>query len=402
MVLAIRLLLLFPLAIPSFLSVLLVARDLVWIRYGCDDQGVVRKLFLPSDADEHVLYAASEEDIYGLVNRNRLKRLDAALHYMEPVVSRQNHHDGKTQRIGNSKRLRCLKENYEKEKNDLQSNALSGPEVSAKKIATLRMKRYQDNEQLRTQLFEQLRTVYAEKQAKEKTKKPRVVKESASLLHFDPQCGISLFGGDVFAAGANMIQRQVLHSMMKDIRKQRREWKSRKQKSALSKSEITKRLKSVDGKAKELVTVVVKEKEGENGLIEVSLVDQVEKRRNRRENESTKRVRARCCVRKDPCPYVPMTQSQYRILKKLYTNDLWETKEVRTVLSVSERESLLKELQDLLPPKTETVVHTMMTDMMCEKTAKKVENKAKGAGMSVHEVLQSIMMMSRRSGGVIR
>ena len=38
----------FLLTIPSLFSVLFVARDLVWTRYGCDDQGVVRKLFLPS------------------------------------------------------------------------------------------------------------------------------------------------------------------------------------------------------------------------------------------------------------------------------------------------------------------------------------------------------------------
>lgn len=358
-------------------------------------------MFLPSKDDEHVLYAASREDISGLVNRNRLKRLDAALQYMVPVVSRQNHHDGKTQRVGNSKRLRCLMKNYELEKNDLQSNTLSGPVITARKVTTLRMKRYQDNEELRDQLFKQLRTAYAKKQEKEKTKKPRVVKESPSLLLYDPQCGMSLFGGDVFAAGVNVNQRKLLHSLMKEMRKQRREWKSRIQKHPLTKSEITERLKSVDGKAKELVTVVVKEK-GDNSLIEVSLVDQVEKRRNRQENESTKQMRARCCIRKDPCPYVPMTQSQYRILKKLYTNDLWETKGFRTVLSVSERETLLKDLQSLLPPKTETVVHTMMTDMMCEKTAKKVEDKAKGAGMSVHEVLHSILMISRRNGEVIR
>ena len=128
----------------------------------------------------------------------------------------------------------------------------------------------------------------------------------------------------------------------------------------------------------------------------------MEKSRNRREDESTKRMRARCCIRKDPCPHVPMTQYQYRILKKLYTNDMWETKGVRTVLCTSRRETLLKELQNLLPPKTETVVHTMMTDMMCEKTAKKVENKAKGAGMSVREVLHAILVVSKSNRGVIR
>ena len=199
-----------------------------------------------------------------------------------------------------------------------------------------------------------------------------------------------------------MIQRKVLHSMIREMRKQRREWKSRMQRIPLSKGEIIKRLKSMDGKTKELVTVVVKEKKGENGLIEVSLVDQVEKRRNRREGESIKRMRARCCIRKDPCPHVPMTQSQYRILKKLYTNDMWETKGVRTVLCTSRREILLQKLQHLLPPKTETVVHTMMTDMMCEKTAKKVENKAKGAGMSVREVLHAILEVSKSNRGVIR
>ena len=136
-------------------------------------------------------------------------------------------------------------------------------------------------------------------------------------------------------------------------------------------------------------------------MIEISLVDQVERRLNR-ENESTKQMRARCCIRKDPCPYIPMTQSQYKILKKLYTNDLWERKEIRTIYEESDRDALLKKIQESLPQKIESEVHTKMSDMMCEKTARKTENKMKGAGMTIREVLHVIMMISKMNGGVIR
>ena len=64
--LAIGKLFLFLLTILSFFSFLIVSRDLARTRYGCDDQGVVRKLFLPSATDEHVLFAVSEDGISGL------------------------------------------------------------------------------------------------------------------------------------------------------------------------------------------------------------------------------------------------------------------------------------------------------------------------------------------------
>ena len=73
--LAIGKLLLFLLTIPSLLSVLFVARDLVWTRYGCDDQGVVRKLFLPSCWWACTVCCLWRRYLW-IGNRNRLKHLE--------------------------------------------------------------------------------------------------------------------------------------------------------------------------------------------------------------------------------------------------------------------------------------------------------------------------------------
>ena len=73
--LAIGKLFLFLLTIPSLLSVLFVARDLVFTRYGCDDQGVVRKLFLPSCWWTCTVCCLRRRYLW-IGNRNRLKRLE--------------------------------------------------------------------------------------------------------------------------------------------------------------------------------------------------------------------------------------------------------------------------------------------------------------------------------------
>ena len=65
----------FLLTIPSLFSVLFVARDLVWTRYGCDDQGVVRKLFLPSCWWTCTVCCLWRRHLW-IGNRNRLKRLE--------------------------------------------------------------------------------------------------------------------------------------------------------------------------------------------------------------------------------------------------------------------------------------------------------------------------------------
>lgn len=363
-------------------------------------QGVVRKLFLPGTDDEHVLYAAMEEDRNGLVNHNRLKRLDAAFLYMLKHVVRQKYHNGRRLGVKGSEPMRQLQRSYEREKKNLRCNNLSGQEVSANKSTTIRMKRYQDNAELKSQFLNQLKNAYAVIQVEAETRKPLVTKKSPYVVFFDAGSGLSLFCGDIFAAGVNMEYRNVFHSLMKEMRKQRRVWRSRMENHWLSKSEITNRLHSLDSAALQLEMVSTMEKEGKNGLIEASLTDQAERRRNRG-RESTKQMRARSCIWKNPTPYIPMSHSQYSILKKLYTYDIWETKLVRTVLSISDRVNLLKGLQERLPPRTETVVHTEMTDMMCEKTARKVENKVKGTGMSDREILVSIMTISKVDEGVI-
>ena len=225
-----------------------------------DSQGIVTRLFLPSDKDQHVLYAASKEDTSALVNCNRLRRLEAA--YMFLKTSLEDWKNSGRSMVEYSKRLRYLKVRYDKEKNALLDNQLTGQQVSARKMVTLHSKRYQDNKDLRSRLFEQLKVAYAQKQVELKAKKPRVDKNKPSVVYYDPQSGLSLYSGNVYASGVNVKQREVLHSLMRETRIRRRNWKARSRGRRLSKKELLKKLQCVDDEAKKLEAVVAKETEG--------------------------------------------------------------------------------------------------------------------------------------------
>lgn len=312
---------------------------------------------------------------------------------MKMSMEKMQIHDGHKKCSEHSEHLRCMKRRYGNEKRSLTKGARTLELVSSRKTATLKKKRYQDSQELRSQLESRLRTAYTWKLKPTRSFKPRVQWGSSTIQLWDPQTGVCLFGGDVFASGAALNRRDVLHSLMKEMRRIRRKWKKRSATRTLTKMEIINRLKSVDNKAV-LLERVLKGADGSNGLTEVTLVDQAERSANRRERESIKQMRNRCCIQKDPCPYCPMTQYQYRTLKQLYTNDLWEMKGVRTIYGEKERDVLLKKYQALLPTKTEAIVHSLLTDKMCEKTAREVENKAKCTGMSIREILVSILMIS--------